>query len=323
MWILFFMASALSLPTIPGLQNLLSSPEEKKYVQSCQRTLDKLKQLEEKVGEISQKNVHAYSSAHLNLSYVIGDCANIQSSHGSELQKKQTDAVVQLYTVFIKKQLLTDLHGNGSSFDPTAQNLFTKEPPLDPAHFLCKPEKIDIVDSFIERSWLTSELKKLEQKVRGTTPMVDFENQLASEYAGFVAIAKEKANQCLESKLDQVRAYSNAAPSSIQKEWDSTIRKAVADHIHVDIARIVYPHAQFKRFRENKREILSDGTIRENKMDYDAMDVFVYVVNGTFVDGYIVTLYKDHIQNSSYARFYGLDANGNLRASQRLLQSNF
>ena len=58
-------------------------------------------------------------------------------------------------------------------------------------------------------------------------------------------------------------------------------------------------------------------------MDYDAMDVFVYMVNGKFVDGYIVTLYKDYIQKSEYARFYGLDANGKLRPSQRLLKSNF
>ena len=320
MWLYVFVGQ---LWAIPGLESLLSSPEKKEFTKFCQGTLDHLDRLEAEHGNISKEKIKAYSSAHLNLGYVVGACANVQTKFGTELQEKQKTAVKRLYDVFLQKHLLIDLHGNGSSFDPTAQNLFTSYPPMDKAHFLCKPERMETVDNFIERSWLTTELKKLKETVHGKTPLVDFENKLEGEYKNFFVIAKEKANNCLESKLDQVRPYTNAAPSSVQKEWDSAVRRAVADHTKKPIARIVYPYSQFKRFTTERREIRSDGTIDVQKMDYDAMDVFVYMVNGKFVDGYIVTLYKDYMQKSEYARFYGLDASGKLRPSQRLLKSNF
>ena len=54
----------------------------------------------------------------------------------------------------------------------------------------------------------------------------------------------------------------------------------------------------------------------------DAMDVMVYARNGDYVDGFIVTLYKDRIQNTAYARFYGFDAHGNLKPAHRVLPKN-
>ena len=324
MWLLLSMVQVWALPRLPGgLDKLFRSPEEKSYTQDCQQTLDELDRLEKEVGVLSKDNVKDYDSAHLNLGYVVGACANIQTKFGSALQKKQFAAIERLYQVFLEKHKLIDLHGNGSSYDSTAQNIFTADVPLSPSHFLCQPERMDVVDSFIAKSWLTSEVKTLEQTVHEKTPLVDFENRLAKEYDNFVSIAKQKANQCLENKLDQVRPYTNEAPESVQKEWESAIRAEVANHAKVEIARIVYPYAQFRRFTENKREIMSDGRISVQRMDYDVMDAVVYVVNGEFVDGYIVSLYKDYIQKSEYARFYGLDANGKLRPSQRLLKSNF
>ncbi len=53
------------------------------------------------------------------------------------------------------------------------------------------------------------------------------------------------------------------------------------------------------------------------------MDTYVYVINGKYVDGYIVALYKDYEQNSEYARFLGKDAEGKPLISQRVLLKNF
>lgn len=324
MWIYFAIAHAFALPKLPGnLQALVASPAQQDYDRFCAPTLQELDQLEASVGKISKDNLKEYSSANLNLGYVVGACANIQTEFGSPLQSKQKEGVDRLYTVFIRKHELIDLYGNGGAFDALSQNIFTRDVPLDSSHFLCTPERVDIVDGFIAKSWLTSELKTLEETVHGVTPLVEFENQLNGVYDSYVAIAKAKSNDCLASKLEQVYPYSNAAPESIRKEWEATIRQEVANNAKVEIARIVYPYAQFKRITETKREISSDGTVRVNRMDYDVMDAYVYVVNGEFVDGYIVSLYKDHIQNAEYARFYGLDANGQLRPSQRLLKSNF
>ena len=47
------------------------------------------------------------------------------------------------------------------------------------------------------------------------------------------------------------------------------------------------------------------------------MDVMVYARNGEYVDGFIVTLYKDRVQNSAYARFYGFDAYGQLKPAHQ------
>ena len=52
------------------------------------------------------------------------------------------------------------------------------------------------------------------------------------------------------------------------------------------------------------------------------MDVMVYARNGEYVDGFIVTLYKDRVQNTAYARFYGFDAYGNLKPAHRVLPKN-
>lgn len=323
-WLFTILGTANALPKLPGnLGSLFASPQAKEYNQLCETTLETLDQLEKEHGTISKDNIKNYSAAHLNLGYTIGACANIQTDYGSALQSKQKDAVERLYKTFIQQHLIIDLSGDGGSYDSTAQNIFTKELPLAPAHFLCQPESTDIIDQFIAKSWLTSELDKLEKTIHGKTPLVDFENKLAGVYDEYVAIAKEKSKDCLATKLEVVRAYQNAAPASIQKEWEAAIRQAVSDNAKVEIARIVYPYANFKRITEEKRQIQSDGTIIVNRQDYDVMDVYVYVINGEFVDGYVVSLYKDYIQNSEYARFYGLDANGKLRPSQRLLKAHF
>ena len=324
MLFLLSLSTAFALPKLPGaLDKFLVSATQQEYNQNCAPTLQTLDELEAQHGKVTKENIQEYSSAYLALGYVLGACANIQSEFGSDLQKEQEAAVKRMYDVFIQQHLVIDQFGNGSSYDSTAQNLFTKASPLDEAHFLCKPERTDIVDEFIAKSWFTSELKTLEESIRGVTPLVNFENELAGVYDEYVAIAKEKSNACLANKLDIVRAYENAAPESVQKEWESAIRQAVKDNADVKIARIVYPYANFKRITEDKREILSDGTIRVIRNDYEVMDAYVYVINGEFVDGYVVSLYKDHVQNAEYARFYGLDANGQLRPSQRLLSKNF
>ena len=64
------------------------------------------------------------------------------------------------------------------------------------------------------------------------------------------------------------------------------------------------------------------GDVSINKQNYDAMDVMVYARNGDYVDGFIVTLYKDRIKNTAYAQFYGFDAHGNLKPAHRVLPKN-
>ena len=65
-------------------------------------------------------------------------------------------------------------------------------------------------------------------------------------------------------------------------------------------------HAKiFKHIKESNTEALHNGDLRTTHQDYYVMDTYVYIENGDYVDGYIVSLYDDKIQGSEYARFYG------------------
>ena len=41
----------------------------------------------------------------------------------------------------------------------------------------------------------------------------------------------------------------------------------------------------------------------DSTVDYSVMDTFVYVENGEFMDGYVVSLFHDRVKKSDYAQF--------------------
>ena len=218
---------------------------------------------------------------------------------------------------------MIDRHGTPQSFDPSSQNMFDPSIPLTSSHWICDPERMTYTDGYIEKSWMLREIRSIEEDIKGKTPLVGFENKLAEDYKRFTAIAKRKSEECLGTKLDKVRPFTNAAAASVRSEWEDAIRRVFSTHMEQPIARIVFPYSDFKHVKRSNREVLHDGSVRVNHEDYYVMDAYVYIENGEFVDGYVVSLYKDMIQNSEYAQFYGKDANGNLRPSQRVLKKNF
>jgi len=324
---LLILSQALALPKFSSkfkdsLGGMLGSPAQQEYNAQCKPTLDKLVALEGSVGPVSKENLSSYEQARLNLHTILGICANLDTSSDTSLMATQKSAVEKMYNSFIARHLVMDQYGQTGGFDPTSQNLFTPESPLVEEHYICQPETMGKADELIGKSWLTRDLASLEETIKNKTPLVQFENQVAGDYDKFVAIAKEKSQACLGNKLEEIRPYTNAAPASIIKEWEGTVRLEFSNHTDLDISRIVFPHSQFKRITETTREY-DNGTIREFRQDYDVMDTYVYVVNGEFVDAYLVSLYKDYVKNEEYARFYGKDASGKLRVSQRLLLKNF
>ena len=218
---------------------------------------------------------------------------------------------------------MIDRYGTPQSFDPTSTNLFDPSIPLDTAHWICNPERMTTVGDFIEKSWMLSQMNDIETSIRGNTPVVAIENRVAEDYKRFTDIAKRKSEECLETKLDKVKPYVDAAPAKVRSEWEDAIRRVFARHVETPIARIVFPYSAFKVVKRTDREVLHDGTVRFHEVDYSVMDTFVYVENGEFMDGYVVSLFHDRVKKSDYAQFFGKDANGNLRPSQRVLKKNF
>ena len=119
-------------------------------------------------------------------------------------------------------------------------------------------------------------------------------------------IAKSKSDACIAKKLENEVPYAERAPAAVRKEWLSTVKAEFTQNTDVQIVKIVFTTPEFKRFDETKAEIPHSGDLKVNHQNYDAMDVMVYARNGEYVDGFIVTLYKDRVQNTAYARFAGL-----------------
>ncbi len=325
---LLLLSSAEALPTLSGkfkdaVNNLMPSQARQEYSTNCKIPLEKLLAVEESVGPMTKENLNSYEQAWINLYTYIGNCANVDSSADSALQAQQKEAVDKMYSVFITKHLIVDQYGQTGGYDPTTQNLFLSDAPFVESHYVCQPETMGKVDELINKSWLTRELLALEESVKGRTLLVEFENRVAADHDKYVAVAKKKSDDCLANKLEEIRAYTDAAPASVIKEWEGTVKLEFSNHTDLEIAKVVFPHSQFKRITETTREIDSSGTIREFHQDYDVMDAYVYVINDEFVDAYLVSCYKDYIKKSEYARFYGKGAHDQLRVSQRLLLKNF
>ena len=326
-FVLLLASSAMANPKL-NLKSLLEkfiiTPEKQAYIDSCQSTYDQIKEIEGQVGLPKDKDsLRPYTEARLNLAYQISSCANIQSQAGSDLQKQQREALDGMYASFIAQHKVVDLYGNQYSFDSSSQNIFDESVPLSDSHILCNPENMGAIDENISKSWLLTELRKIEEDIKGKTPFSDFETKVKEDYEGFVAKAKNKSETCLNGKLEDVRPYAERAPASVRKEWESTVRAEFAQHVDTEIVKITFVEPEWKRIKESKTETLADGSLRTTHQDYYVMDTYVYIANGEYVDGFIVSLYRDQIQNSEYARFYGKDANGNLRPSQRVLKKHF
>ena len=304
------------------VSTVVPSPSMQDYNKYCKEPVDKIVDLESRVGSISKDNLKSYEQAWLGLDRFIGLCANVDTTQNADLQARQKEAVDKMYQTFITKHLIVDEFGQSGSFSPATQNLFVVDSPFIESHYVCQPESMGEVDELINKSWLTVQLVALEKTIKGKTPLVDFENQVADDHEKYVARAKKKSDDCLAQKLDEIRAYTNAAPASVINEWKGTVRLEFSNHTDLEISRIVFPYAKFRRVKETTREI-ENGTIREYHQDYDVTDAYVYVINGEFVDAYLVACYKDYIKNEEYARFFGTDANNQLRVSQRLLLKNF
>jgi len=324
---LIFVSQALALPNLSSklknaVGNVVPNQAKQEYNSNCKPSIDSINDLEANVGTVSKDNLRSYEQARLNLNIAIESCANIDTSGNSDLQSLQKEAVEKMYGVFIATHLVIDQYGQTGGFAPTTQNLFVADSPLVEEHYICQPETMGKVNDLIGKSWLTRDLVSIEETIKGKTPLIDFENTVAADHDKYVAIAQKKSEDCLANKLEEIRAYTNAAPQTVIKEWEGTVRLEFSNHTDLEISRIVFPHSQFKRITETTREY-DNGTIREFHQDYDVMDTYVYVINGEFVDAYLVSLYKDYIKNEEYARFYGKDARGDLRVSQRLLLKNF
>lgn len=310
---------------LQAMNAVAGSPQQQEVDNSCQRTFDQIKSIEASSGPITKDNLRDYWDAQLKpdqLAHTIAQCASIQTETGSDIQKKQESALEGLYEFFKAEHLVIDTHGQPSFFDPSYMQLFDPEIPLVDTHQACKPELMFMVEETIQKSWLMKGLSTIKTDTTGKTPFGDFEAQLEVDLKSNYDVAKAKSDACIAKKLENEVPYAERAPAAVRKEWLSTVKTAFTQSTDIPIVKIVFTTPEFKRFEETKAEFTHSGDVNVNHQDYDAMDVMVYARNGEYVDGFIVTLYKDRVQNTAYARFYGFDAYGNLKPAHRVLPKN-
>ena len=301
------------------------NPQGQEFTNACQSTVDKIKEVQASSGPITKDTLRAYWDVQLKpdqVALTVGRCAALNTTDGSDLRTKQEESLKVLYSFFLDLHMVVDTHGQPSFFDPSYMQLFDATIPLVSTHQACNPELMTMIEPTINDSWLMKGLSSINTEIAEKTPLSDFEAQIQSDRTKYYNIAKQKTDVCINGKLKDVRPYGERAPASVRKEWESTVRKAFTDNSDISIVKIVFTTPEFKRIAETKAEITHSGDLNINNQDYDAMDVMVYARNGDYVDGFIVTLYKDRIQNTAYARFYGFDAHGNLKPAHRVLPEN-
>ncbi len=303
--------------------SVVVTPDKQAYIDNCQSTLDTIKATEGSVGDINKDNLRSYWDARLTpdtLSNSIANCATVQSSEALRVEHKETLEAV--YTFYKTLNLVVDTHGQPSFFDPSYMQLFDPNIPLVETHQACKPELMRMIEPTINKSWLMTGLSTIEEKATNNTVFPEFVETLKTDKQNFYNIALEKTDVCIMAKLKDVRPYAERAPASVRKAWESTVRKAFTDNTDIPIVKIVFTTPEFKRIVDTKAEFTHSGDLNVNHQDYDAMDVMVYARNGEYVDGFIVTLYKDRVQGTSYARFYGFNAYDQLQPAHRVLPEN-
>ncbi len=327
-FLLLFSVVISSASANPKLKSLLDkfivTPEKEAYINSCQSTVLQIQEIERQVGiPTNKETLRPYTEARLNLAAQISSCAMISTKTGSTLQKGQKEALDTMYTSFIAQHKVVDLYGNQYAFDPSSQNVFDESVPLVDSHNLCNPEKMRFIGENISKSWLLTEIQSISEEIKDKTPFPEFQKRLEDDSQKFTAVAKRKSEACLNTKLEGVRVYNERAPQSVRKDWEETVRAEFGQHLADPILKIVFVDPEFKHIKESNTEALPNGDVRTTHQDYYVMDTYVYIANGDYVDGYIVSLYDDKIQSTSYARFYGKDAHGNFQPSHRVLKKNF
>ena len=306
------------------LNKFILTPEKEAYINSCQSTFLRIQEIESQIGVPTNKEtLRPYTEAHLNLVAQISSCASISTQSDSTLQKHQKEALDSMYASFLEQHKVVDLYGNQHSFDSNSQNIFDESVPLSDSHNLCNPEKMRFIGENISKSWLLTELSTISIDIKGKTPFPDFQKRLEDDYQSFTSVARRKSESCLKSKLEGVRVYNERASQSVRNHWETTVRAEFGQYFNNPILKIVFVDPEFKHIKESNTEVLANGDVRTTHQDYYVMDTYVYIENGDYVDGYIVSLYDDKIQSTEYARFYGKDAHGNFQPSHRVLKKYF
>ena len=308
-----------------AMDAVVVTPQKQAFLDNCQKPLQQIQAVQSSAGPLSKDTLKSYWDAQLKpdgLANRVTECASIATETGSELQNQQKESLTSLYAFFMDLHKVIDTHGQPSFFDPSYMQLFDPEVPLVDTHQACNPERMFVVEDTIGKSWMMSGLSSIAEKIDGKTPFADFVETIEAERKSNYDTAKQKSDVCLAKKLENEVPYAERAPTAVRKEWLSTVKAAFTQNTDIQIVKIVFTTPEFKRFDETKAEITHSGDLKVNHQNYDAMDVMVYARNGEYVDGFIVTLYKDRVQNTAYARFYGFDAYGNLKPAHRVLPKN-
>lgn len=309
-------------PMSQVMAQLAPSAEQRALQTHCFKPQQDILSLERAHGPISRDNLRSYGYSTLSLRHHIPACATLMTEAGSSARNEQEQALSKMLEVFTEQHELIDQFGDGGSFSVTDQNLFAPETPLSPFHTLCVASEMDQVESRIERTWPVVEINDVLQGLSGKTQLVAFQNRVAEQRDTWRAKAKEKSDACLATKLEELRPYTDKAPTTVRAEWDKSVRASFAAAMNAPVLKTVYPHESFKHVVEERRELNHDNSVRVTKVDYFVMDVYVYVDAGDFVDAYVVSIFKDQIQGTSYSKFMGVGPEGPRRA-QRVLKKNF
>ena len=310
---------------LKAMDTVVVTPQKQAFIDNCQNPLQQIQSVESSAGAVSKDTLRAYWDVQIKpdgLALNIAECAAIATEAGSDLQKQQQESVKSLYAFFLELHKVIDTHGQPSFFDPSYMQLFDPSIALVDTHQACNPELMFMVEETISKSWMMTGFSTIATTIEGKTPLSDFETTLKADKKKYYDIAQKKSDACIAKKLENEVPYAERAPAAVRKEWLSTVKAAFTQSTDIEIVKIVFTTPEFKRFEQTKAEFTHSGDLNVNHQDYDAMDVMVYARNGEYVDGFIVTLYKDRVQNTAYARFYGFDAYGNLKPAHRVLPKN-
>lgn len=256
------------------------------------------------------------------LRHHIPSCAVVSTEAGSSLRREQEQPLAKMLEDFTEQHRIIDEHGDGGSFSVTDQNLFAPDTPLCPFHTLCVASEMDQVETRIERSWPIVEINEILQGLSGKTVFLELQSHVADQRNDWKAAVRQKSDACLATKLDEMQPYTDKAPMTVRAEWDAFVRASFAAAMSAPVLQTVYPHESFKHIVDERRELNHDNTVRVTEFDDFVMDVYVYVEAGDFVDAYVVSIFNDQIQGTSYSKFMGVGPDGPRRA-QRILKKNF